>query len=141
MRLEAEHVRNLAELENWYETQNSIRPVEVVGAVVEQAEPDRDGDVELLYTKRLREIDDKSRENNNELFVYKHRLKYVLNGFVDFVRNTLQGHPTLLEEQLASAQLLMEKVNEIDTRSLAECESPAVRTDRNNVIENEVREI
>jgi len=122
--LETEHVRNLAELENWYETQSSIGPVEVVS--VEQAEPDRDEDVvvEPLYTKQLCEIDDELCEKNKELFVYKHRLKYVLCGFVDFVRNALRGRPILLEEHLASARLLMEKVNEIETRSLAEYESP-----------------
>jgi len=129
--LEAEHVRNMAELQSWYESQNSvIEPVEVVSARTEEMDRDEDGDPSYV-AQQICEIDKELREQKKELFVYKNRLKHVLTSYIEFIQSKLQGRPKLLREQLASARSLMKKANEIETASVAEYVERGTRCARN----------
>lgn len=108
--LEVEHVQNLHELELWYEIQNRNRLKEnnQTNVVINQDELEISS-----YEEQLRKLDDEFLEINKDLIVYKNRLKYVVDGYIYFISNSLQKHPNLLERQLLQAKLLMTKVNEI----------------------------
>lgn len=120
--LEAEHIQNLHELELWYEVQNRNRPEEnnnSMSKVINQDKLEKSS-----YEEQLRKLDDELLEKNKELLIYKNRLKYVVDGYIYFISNSLQKYPILLEKQLFQAKSLITKVNKI------EIEKPKVILDR-----------
>lgn len=116
---EAEHVQNITALEMWFKEQSRIRAEEIV--TVKPVTSNHDEAEDLLYKTRIREINEKLSEKGKELLVFQKRLKYVLNGYIDFVRSIMpKFQPALLEKQLIQAELLMTRVNEIGMKESRE---------------------
>lgn len=112
---EAEHVQNLTALEMWFKEQSRIRADETV--TVKPVMSNQDEAV-LLYETQIQEINEKLSEKRKELLVFQKRLKYVLNGYIDFVESVMpKFQPGLLEKQLIQAKLLMTRVNKIGMKA------------------------
>lgn len=77
--------------------------------------------VELKICSQVdQELDNVLLEKERDLFVYKKRLKHVLNGYVDFVENAVWQYPESRKKRLARAKLLMAKVNRIETDNMSD---------------------
>lgn len=117
--LETEHVHDLIELEHWYDIRNKKTPVTANGnrhKVVNQNEPEN-GLLQCTQFRQFRQIDNELLEKNRELLVYKKRLQYILNGYVDFIENNLQAKltSTTTKHHLNQAKTMLVHLSKTET--------------------------
>lgn len=106
--LEMEHLQNLIELEQWYESKNKQIPVNVNDKAKEEDEVDES----LLQSAlQIQQIDHELQDKKRELLVYKKRLNYILQGYIDFIENNLNGNIKLKKIQLNKAKMSLKKLS------------------------------
>lgn len=119
--MEAEHIQNQTEVEHYYEMKDRSYSVANDNLKLELNRKDVD-EITILDAK-LAEIDKEFLKKGKELLVYKNKLEFVLNGYVDFTKNCFQEQSlTLSKEQLSHAKSLLEKINKMEIENHKEPE-------------------
>lgn len=122
--LNEDHVQKMADLENWYEEQLiRIRPMVNIKNMTVEIEQEHEVEDAIPYAIQLHEIDIQLQNKRNELMIYKKRLVYVLNGYIDFVKNCLRkqhGDQNQLRKQLFEAKSLAAKIKKIRIKQSVE---------------------
>lgn len=123
---EAEHAQDLTALEMWFAEQKSRVAADRADADAKSDRRDAADDRRQL-SARIRVLDERLSRRGRELSVYGKRLKRVLAGYADFVKSTVPRvrRPGSLEKQLAQAERLMARVNEMDVGGCNIFENPS----------------
>lgn len=118
--METEHAKDLIELEQLYEIKNKTISVKVNDKAEEGAEADESV---LFNILQIKQINDELRKKNIELLVYKKRMNYILNGYIDFIENDLKIITELQKNQLNEAYTLLKNINNTEIEVINEYEN------------------